>query len=194
MSALAATVGAHQIVRCWHARLMKSEGALPCAEVTPPRSRASRMEERSQMLSATLFMRRSSTKAISVSPWRSLLKRFIRNASCGLQMAMRLSTMVATCFSFTIPNVKLKHVATIVESLIAIWSPHDAFRMNRFSKLRQGDTEMAFVLLLRIKSVAESICDLSSIRLARERGGVTSAHGNAPSDFIKRACQHRTIW
>src|ERR1035441_1935888 len=94
----------------------------------------------------------------------------------------------------TIPNVKLKHVATIVESLIAIWSPHDAFRMNRFSKLRQGDTEMAFVLLLRIKSVAESICDLSSIRLARERGGVTSSHGNAPSYFIKGAFQHRTIW
>src|SRR5258706_2170778 len=92
-----------------------------------------------------------------------------------------------------IPDVKLKHIATIVEGLIAVGSPHNALRPNHVTELRQRDTKMALLPLLSIERVAEGIGDLSRVWLGRKRHRVAALQGDAPFNLVVRAGQHRAF-
>ncbi len=95
--------------------------------------------------------------------------------------------------SDAILDVKLEHVATIVESLVAVGDPHDLSRPNHVAKLRKGNTEIALQPHLSIDSVAEGIGDLSCVRLCGKRHSVATAHRNTLFNHVMRTGQHRVI-
>src|SRR5277367_2031026 len=95
--------------------------------------------------------------------------------------------------SDAILDVKLEHVAAVVEGLIAVGRPHDTVGRNYAAKNGQWDSKIAILLLLSINGVAECISDLSRIRLGCKRRGVASSHRNAAFNFVVRAGQHRAF-
>ena len=84
----------------------------------------------------------------------------------------------------TITNIKLKHVATIVKSLVSVRCPHDALRMNHVNEVRKGDAEIPFLPLFTVDCSAKGVGDVSSLRLGRKSSGVAAPTGNAALDLI----------
>ncbi len=125
-------------------------------------------------------------KAVEILRWK-------RDVSKGGRVVKKSLAALKSDEANRIQDVKLKDVATIIEGLVTVRSPHDPFHMNHFSKSNFRNIKIAFLRSVGVGRIAKCVGYSPRIRFDRERHVVSATSGNTPLDFIERTGKHRAV-
>lgn len=92
--------------------------------------------------------------------------------------------------SYSITNVELQHITTIIECFIAVRRPHQRVGIECLGKLSLTHTEVGLVpVVVEINGTGVGASDIDCSSLGKRRlMGATSV--DSPPNFIERAGQH----
>lgn len=117
-------------------------------------------------------------KAVNVVRWK-------RDITQGGRIVEKSLAAFKSDEANRIQDVKLKDVATIIEGLVAVRSPHDPLQMKHFSKPHLRNIKIALFRSFAVDRIAKRVGYFSRLRFGRERYVVSAMHRNTTLDLVE---------